>query len=87
MILSDQIKVLFYAFIYGMFLMSTLKLYKKIKFKKYVFKVLSEFLFCVFNVCCFYYLLYKINNGVLSIYIFVMLFLGVIFCKVLYFRE
>ena len=83
----EQIKVLFFSFIYGMFLMSSLSIYKKLKINKRIIKFLSELLFCLSSMFIFYYLLYKINNGVLSIYIFIMLFLGVFFCKVLYFNN
>ncbi len=87
MSLENQFKVIFYSFIYGMFFVFVFRLFSLIKFKNKVLKVICEFVFCILNLILFYFLLYKINNGVLSFYIFLMLILGGLFCKVFYFGN
>lgn len=82
MILSVQIKVIFYSFMYGMLYYCLLNFLKKNKYKK-VFIYLVNIILSVI----FYYLLYKINNGELSIYIFIFLIIGVIFSKLFYFSN
>lgn len=85
--LEEQFKVIFYAFIYGMLFVSTYKLLKKLKFKRIVFKLISEFLFCNIHLLIFYFFLYKINSGILNMYVFIFLVLGGMFCKVFYFGD
>lgn len=82
MILSIQIKVLFYSFMYGVLYYCSLKFLKYLKCKKVFIYIINIILSILF-----YYLLYKINNGELSIYIFIFLILGVIFSKVFYFSN
>lgn len=85
--LEDQFKVIFYSFIYGMFFITTLKILKLFKFSKKTVKIISEFLFCVLHIIIFYYLLYKIDYGILNYYIVIFLLLGGLFCQLLYFKD
>ena len=87
MTLEEQFKVLFYSFIYGMFFLSSLSLFNLIKIKKKIVKFMLEILFVLSHVIIFYLLLYKINYGVLSFYIFLSFIFGILFCKVLYFSN
>lgn len=87
MILENQFKVIFYSFIYGMFFVATLKALKLIKIKKKILKIFNEFFFCFTHVTVFYFLLYKINYGNLNYYMIIFLFLGGIFCQLLYFKD
>ena len=87
MTLEEQFKVLFYSFIYGMFFLSSLRLFNLIKIKKRVVKFILEMLFVLSHVIIFYLLLYKINYGSLSFYIFLSFIFGILFCKVLYFPN
>ena len=87
MTLEEQFKVLFYSFIYGMFFLSSLRLFNLIKVKKSVVKFMIEMLFVLSHVIIFYLLLYKINYGSLSFYIFLSFIFGILFCKVLYFSN
>lgn len=85
--LETQFKVIFYSFVYGMFFIATFKGLKKIKLKKNFFKVLLELLFCFFHAITFYFLLYRIDYGILGYYIIVFVILGGIFCQLLYFKD
>lgn len=86
MILSEQIRVIFYSFIYGMFFLTTLNYYKKIKINK-KFLILFDFIFLICHISLFYYLLYKINSGMLSLYIGICFVAGCFFCQFLYFND
>lgn len=85
--LEEQFKVILYSFSYGMILFFMYKLFKMIIFKKKLLKYIYQLIFCTLNVVLFYFLLYKINNGILNFYIFLFLLLGVFFCKVFYFDK
>ena len=86
MTLDEQIKVIFYSFIYGMFYYATYKMLKKITLRKKI-KLLIEFLFSISHVLLFYILLFLINDGALSFYILIFFSLGNIFCRLLYFNN
>lgn len=86
MTLDEQIKVVFYSFIYGMFYYATYKMLKKITLRKKI-KLLIEFLFSISHVLLFYILLFLINGGALSFYILIFFSLGNIFCRLLYFNN
>lgn len=85
--LETQFKVIFFSFIYGMFFMYTFNLLKKMNLKRKLIKYMFEFLFCILHISLFYFLLYKINYGILNYYIFIFLVLGGIFCKVFYYND
>ena len=76
MTLEEQFKVLFYSFIYGMFFLSSLRIFNLIKVKKRVVKFMLEMLFVLSHIIIFYLLLYKINYGSLSFYIFLSFIIG-----------
>ena len=87
MILEEQIKIIFLSFIYGILFYSGYKLLKHIKIKKRITRYVIELIFCVMNSLLFYYLIYKINGGILSYYIFIFVIIGNLFCHLLYFNE
>ena len=87
MVLEEQIKVISYSFVYGILFWG---LYKSLNFKRIKSKnirFIISFLFCVLNSILFYFILYKINNGILNYYIAIFFIIGVFFCKVLYFGD
>lgn len=85
--LEEQFKVIFYSFIYGMFFLSTIKGLRYFKIKKNIYKFIMQLIFMLLHVSLFYYLLYKINGGILSIYVAIFFAIGMFFCKVLYFND
>lgn len=85
--LERQFKVIFYAFSYGILFISTYRFLRLIIFKKLFFKYLTEFFFCITHLIVFYFFLYKINNGIINMYVPLFLILGGIFCKVFYFSD
>ena len=87
MSLDDQFKVIFFSFIYGMFFLASLKVLNLIKFKRKPVKILGELIFCFLHVIIFYFLLYKINYGILNYYIVIFLVCGGLFCQLLYFTD
>ena len=85
--LENQFKVIFYSFIYGMFFVATFKLFKLLKIKNRILKIISELVFCFFHMGLFYFFLYKIDYGMLNYYIFIFLILGGLFCHLFYFKD
>ena len=85
--LENQFKVIFFSFIYGMLFFMVYKVLINVIFKRNIIKILSFFLFCIINVLFFYFLLYRINYGMLSYYIIIFLILGMLFCHLLYFKD
>lgn len=85
--LEEQFKLIFYSFIYGIFFLSTYKLVHLIKIKHNIFKMAFELCFCMLHVIIFYFLLYRINNGIINIYSLIFLVLGGIFCRILYYQD
>ena len=71
MILEEQIKIIFISFIYGILFYSGYKLLKCVKIKKRIIRYIIELVFCILNSFLFYYLIYKINGGILSYYIII----------------
>lgn len=87
MILGLQIKIIFYSFIYGIFFYISLRLFKKITFKNKILKYFMQFIFCILNIFLFYFLLYKINYGILNYYELIFFFVGMFFCQSFYFNN
>ena len=70
-----------------MFFLSTLRYFRMIVINNTIAKFLLELLFLLLHVSFFYFLLYKINNGVLSIYIGICFVFGCFFCHLLYYGD
>lgn len=85
--LEEQFKVVFFSFIYGMFFLFTIKVIKNIKYKKIIYRFITELIFMIIHVLLFYFLLYKINGGILSFYIALFFIVGFFFCRLLYFSD
>jgi len=85
--LQEQFKVIFYSFIYGMFFITTLRVFKHIMIKNKFIKFFLELIFCLLHSSLFYYLLYNINRGILNYYIIIFLIIGAYFCKLFYFND
>ena len=85
--LEEQIKVIFYSFIYGLFFLASYNFLNLIKFKNIFLKNLITFCFCMLHTLLFYFLLYKINGGILNYYIALFFILGIFFCHFLYFND
>lgn len=85
--LEEQFKVIFYSFIYGMFFLATLRMFLMLKIKKIFQRFITELIFLLCHATLFYFLLYKINNGIISIYIPILFILGMAFCHFLYFED
>ena len=79
MILSTQIKLIIFSLIYGMFLSVTLNInYKYIYKTKFIYKLLVSTAYVSFNILLYFYILLKINNGILHYYSFICIVLGFI---------
>lgn len=87
MVLEEQIKVIFFSFIYGMFYYFSYKLFKSIKFRKRYFKIFFELMFNMSHSILFFILLYILNGGILNFYLLLFFILGNIFCHFLYFKD
>jgi hypothetical protein len=85
--LQEQFKVIFYSFIYGMFFITTLRLFKFIHLRNKIVNFFIELIFCLLHSSLFYFLLYNINKGILNYYIVIFLIIGAYFCKLFYFND
>lgn len=80
MILEVQIQSLIYSFVYGFFFSILLNYNYKFLFKSNnYYKIIINILFILDNVLLYYIILKYINNGVIHVYFFIMIVLGVIF--------
>jgi len=84
MSLSVQIISFIYSFFYGVFFEILLDINKKFIYSsKVVVKIISSFLFILFNSLLYFIILLKINNGYLHIYFLLCILLGyIVMCKV-----
>lgn len=79
MSLKLQIISLIVSFIYGIFFSKLLKInYKIIYNNKKSIKIIGTFIFIIVNSLLYFYILLKINNGIIHIYLFLSLLFGYI---------
>lgn len=68
--LLTQIQVLSYSFLFGLYFSSTFNLLYKVLFTKYlILNIITNFIYFFGNSFLYFYLLYKINNGIIHIYL------------------
>ena len=77
MILSVQIKLLIFSFLYGVFLGIIMRFnYKLLYNSDYVLKILSTFLLVISSVLLYFVILLKINYGIVHYYSILLIILG-----------
>ena len=80
MILIIQIKSILFSFIYGIFFEFMYKINYKFLLPNNLFlKIIINMLFIIDNVLLYFILISKINGGILHLYFFIFLILGVLF--------
>ena len=85
MILKIQIYSLLFSFFYGIFVFFLLELnYKLLYTGKMLYKIIISFLFVMFISLLYFYGLLKINNGILNLYFFLLMFTGYLLSFVIY---
>ena len=85
MILKVQIYSLLYSFFYGIFIFILLEInYKLLYSGKILYRIIVSFLFVMFISLFYFYLLVKINNGIIHIYFLFSLFTGYMLSFVIY---
>lgn len=85
MILKVQIYSFLYSFFYGIFVFFLLEVnYKLLYTGKIIYKIIVSFLFVMFISLLYFYLLVRINNGIIHIYFFMMMFTGYMLSFVIY---
>ena len=85
MLLKIQIYSFLVSFIYGIIFYLLLELNSKMIYSSHLFvKIISSFLFVMFNCLLYFIILMYVNNGYIHIYFFFCLLLGYFVCKVLY---
>ena len=68
--LNIQIQVIFYTFLFGLYFSFFFNIFYKFLFSKYFFlNLLTNFLFIIGNSILYFFLLYKINDGINHIYL------------------
>lgn len=79
MSLKLQIYSVFFSFLFGIFFSVTLLfIYKKIKLKKRAWRVLFNLLFILTHTFLYYFILEKVNNGILHPYCILSILVGFI---------
>ena len=74
--LEVQFQVLFMSILFGMYLLSFWQLLNRIFYKKTILRFFFELPFFTVNFLLYYFLLFKLNNGVFNIYLLLGLFIG-----------
>ena len=77
--LNTQVISLLVSFLYGVFFFITLFISKKLIYHKiFLIKILSNFVFVSIHIFIYFYILIKINNGILHIYEILCIIIGYI---------
>ena len=85
MILKMQILSLLFSFIYGNFVFWLLEINYRLLYEgKIVYRVIISFLFVMFISLLYFIGLFKINNGIIHIYFFIVLLTGYLLSFVIY---
>ena len=72
-----QIQSLFYSFLYGLFVSILFNLcYKMIFVKNLILRLIINLLYSIIIYFLYFYFLYKINNGIIHIYFFIVTLIG-----------
>ena len=87
MILSEQIRIVFFSYIYGILYYAGYFFAKKITLKRKILSFLLYFILCITFVIIFFALVYRINNMILNYYMIICFFLGIITCRLVYFND
>ncbi len=92
MTLEVQIQSLIYSLVFGMFISMIFNFFYKYLFnKRKIIKILSTELFIISSVLLYFLLLVKINNGIISYYLFISIILGFVIgnkkTKILRFKK
>ena len=83
--LEVQFQIFFMSILFGMYLLSSWQLLNRIFFHKYIIiRFFFELLFFTLNFIFYYYLLFKLNGGVFSIYLIIGLTIGFFFHQKFY---
>lgn len=77
MSLKLQIISITFSFLYGVFFAGIILLFKNYLYhnNKYL-KIIFNFIFCIINTMIYFFLLSKINEGILHYYLFIAIILG-----------
>lgn len=88
MSLKLQIISLIVSFLYGIFFSFTLKInYKIVYNNNKILKIIGTFLYIIANALLYFYLLLKINNGIVHIYLLLSLLIGFILENIKIFKK
>ena len=81
--LITQIYSFVFSFLYGIFFEILLSVNSKFVYSSNIFvKIISSILFVIFNTLLYFFVMFKINYGILHIYFLLCILLGYIFmCK------
>ena len=83
MALKIQIYSFLVSFFYGIFFYFMLEINSRFIYSSNrAIKIISSFLFVLFNVLLYFIILLKVNNGYIHIYFFLCILVGYIMCKV-----
>ena len=74
--LEVQFQIFFMSILFGMYLLSSWQFLNRIFLNKTVIRFFFELLFFVFNFLFYYFLLFKLNGGIFSIYLTLGILIG-----------
>lgn len=83
--LNIQLYSFLVSFVYGFIYFILLEVNSRFIYSsKVAVKVMSSFIFVMFNILLYFIILMKINNGYIHFYFFLCIILGYFLCKVIY---
>ena len=83
MSLPVQLKLVLFSFLFGIYLSITLNInYKYIYSTKFIFKLTVTTTYILFNTLLYFYILLKINEGILHYYSLICIVLGFLLEKI-----
>ncbi len=74
--LEVQFQVLSMSVIFGMYLLSSWQFLNRVFYKHNIIRFFFELPFFSFNFLLYYFMLFKLNNGIFNIYLFLGLIIG-----------
>ena len=87
MALKIQLYSFFVSFVYGFVFYILLEINSKFIYSsKILVKIISSFIFVIFNILLYFFILMKVNNGYIHLYFFLCIICGYVLCKVFYER-
>ncbi len=78
--LDIQIKSLVFSFLFGIYFNILIIFFDRFLYKVRIrFQVINSFIFCIINAIIYFFILKRINNGIIHLYFILSIILGIMF--------